>query len=346
MIFVTGGTGLVGAHILYELVNKNDKIVALKRSDKNLNIVKRVFSYYSDDYEELFKKINWVEADITDMFSVSDLFLKHKFTEVYHCAAFVSFDKKDINTMFNINVEGTKNMVDSAIANGVEKFCHISSIATLDKPVSSEKSPVTEDDIKFDFTNTSNYSKSKCLAENEIHRAIAEGLNCVIVNPSVIIGAGNWESSSSKLITTVAKGLKFYTSGGTGFVDVRDVARAACMLMDKNIFNRKYILNSENISYKQLFQSIADNLKVNRPSIRANGFMLNIAWLLGSIISFVTGKPKTLTKENVRSAQSRSFYSGASLLNDVDFEYIKIEDAIKFHAELYYNYHRKSLNKN
>ena len=184
MIVVTGGTGLVGAHLLYDLCKKHEHVRALKRQNSDLKQVKKTFFYYSHDAENLFQKIEWVNADVTDYFSLEDAFKDAK--QVYHVAAMVSFHEKDNRKMMEINVKGTANVVNAALHHKIEKLCYVSSIAALGRPDANELA--TEETPWKDSDKSTAYSISKYKAELEVWRGIEEGLNAVIVNPSVILG--------------------------------------------------------------------------------------------------------------------------------------------------------------
>ena len=220
MILVTGGTGLVGAHLLYDLTSSGKKVRAIKRTSSDISVVKKVFSYYSADSENLLKNIEWVNAELSDVYSLLDAM--EGVQEIYHCAAMVSFEKKKEEEMMKINIEGTANMVNAALAKSVSKFCHVSSIAALGR---DEKGGfISEETFWKSSPDNSNYSISKYGAEREVWRAAEEGLNVVIVNPSLIIGGGNWTQSSSNMFSKGYKGIKYYSSGENGFIDVRDVS--------------------------------------------------------------------------------------------------------------------------
>lgn len=232
LILVTGGTGLVGTHLLFDLCKSGKRIRALKRIGSDVANVKKVFSYYSSNVDELLKNIEWVDVDLMDVYSLLDAM--EGITEVYHCAAMVSFDSKHETEMMKINVEGTSNMVNAALEKGIKKFCHVSSIATIGR--AEHISLSTEETFWKSSPDHSNYAISKYAAEREVWRASEEGLDVVIVNPSLIIGAGNWQQSSSIFFEKGFKGMKYYTEGSNGFVDVRDVVTLMIRLMnsDKN----------------------------------------------------------------------------------------------------------------
>ncbi len=328
MIFVSGGTGLVGAHLLFELVNKEKPVKALKRPSSNLNWIRKIFSYYSEDYENLFSKIEWIEGDLLDYFSLEDA-LQGVHT-VYHCAAMVSFHGDDRDAMMTNNVKGTANLIDAALHNHVKRFCHVSSIAALGK--TQDGSQINEETYWTPSKRKSAYSFSKFFSEMEVWRGIEEGLEAVIVNPSIIIGPGNWDIGSPKLFQTISKGLKYYTKGITGFVDVRDVVKAMILLSEdpnfEKIKNQRFILNAGNISYQEFFNQIADSLNCPRPKNFASDIKLQIAWRMARTASFFTGKPPIITREAVSGTNTDSHYSGDKITRTIGFQYQELNQSI------------------
>ena len=329
MIFVTGGTGLVGAHLLYELTSAGKKVKALKRETSNLQQVLKTFSYYTNNSEELFKRIEWVTGDVLDYFSLEGIL--NEVTEIYHCAATVSFDPKERKGMIANNVEGTANLVNAAIENGVKKICHVSSIAALGRL--EDGLLVTEETNWVPTKRISGYSESKFFSEAEIWRGIEEGLDAVIVNPSIIFGPSNWETGSSKMFKTIWDGMKFYTKGITGFVDVKDVTKAMILLMDKTNFeaakNQRFLLNSENLSYEKVFGQIADELKKPRPKFFASDLLLKIVWRAARVASLFSGNPSLITRESVANSNNEFNFDGSKIVKQFNFEYMPITESIK-----------------
>ncbi len=238
MILVTGGTGLVGSHLLYHLSLENETIKAIHRSGSDLSAVKRVFSYFSDDFENLFQKIEWIIADITDVFALEKAF--ENVTYVYHSAALVSFNPKDYREMRKINIEGTSNIVNFCIDKKVKKLCFVSSVATIEKSISSKI--INEDEVWNNEMNNYGYAITKYGAEMEVWRASQEDVSVVIVNPGVILGAGYWMNGSGAIFSKIYKGLKFYSEGVTGFISVKDVSKIMIQLMQSNIKNERFIV--------------------------------------------------------------------------------------------------------
>ena len=329
MIFVTGGTGLIGAHLLFELTKNNEKIKALKRETSDLNKVLKVFSYYSENPKILFEKIEWVNGDILDYFGLEKLL--DRVHEIYHCAATVSFQSKERKQMIENNVEGTANIVNAALENGAKKLCHVSSVAALGRLQNG--APVTEETNWVPSKKITGYSESKFFSEAEVWRGIEEGLDAVIVNPSIVLGPGNWDSGSSKLFKTIWDGMKFYTKGVTGFVDVKDVVKAMLLLTDESNFesckNKRFLLSAENWSYQDLFYQIADELEKSHPPYFASDFLLNLAWRGSSIYSALSGKPSIITRDAVVSSNKINNFDGSKITRCFDFSYTSVSDSIK-----------------
>lgn len=329
MIFVTGGTGLVGAHLLYELTSKGKKVKALKRKTSNLQQVLKTFSYYSNNSNEFYSLIEWVDGDILDYFSLENILTG--VTEIYHCAAIVSFDPNERQKMIANNVEGTGNIVNAAIENRVKKICHVSSIAALGRLENGQF--VTEETNWIPVKRISGYSESKFFSEAEIWRGIEEGLDAVIVNPSIIFGPANWETGSAKMFKTIWDGMKFYTKGITGFVDVRDVVKAMVLLMDERNFksakNQRYLLNAENLSYQNVFCQIADALEKPQPKYIASDSLLKFVWRAAKLAGLFTGKPAMITRETVANSNTVYNFDGSKIIKQFNFEYRPILETIQ-----------------
>ncbi len=325
MILVTGGTGLVGAHLLLELAREKQHIKALKRSSSKLDYVKMVFDHYEKNSDELYKKIEWVEGDILDVLSLEKAM--HDVEYIYHSAAIVSFHKDDRQSMMKANVEGTANVVNIALQEGVKKLCFVSSIAALGR---DENNGVIDENSPWVHSkNNSVYSISKYSAEKEVWRGMEEGLDAVIVNPSIIFGLASPAKGSTKIFSTVWDGLKFYTSGVNGFVDVKDVARIMILLMESDIKSQRFVVNADNVKYRDIFWQIADIYSKPRPKILVNRLMGGIAWRLLKILSLFTGKSPLVTKETVRTGQNEYRYSNDKVRAALDYDFIDIQKTIE-----------------
>lgn len=326
MIFVTGGTGLVGSHLLLEILSKNQNVRALKRENSSLKIVEKIFNHYQKAH--LLKKIEWVNGDLLDSYKLQQQI--QGCTSVYHAAAFVSFHPKDVKKMMSINIDGTANLVNICLDLKVKKLAYVSSISTLSK---NKKTELTDENCYWiDSNKKTNYALSKYLSEQEVWRGIQEGLDAVIINPSVILGPGDWTKGSSQLFTKVWKGLKYYTLGATAYVDVIDVAKSLVQLMESEIKNERFIISSENISYQKLFQKIAQTLHKKEPYIQVNNFIKEFAWRSEYLKYLITRKKPLLTKETANQAMSISKFSNKKI-SDLGITFIPIDQSIKKYGE-------------
>lgn len=338
MNFITGGTGLLGSHLLYDLLNKGEKVRALKRSSSDISQVKKIFSYYSNESTDLFNRIEWVDGDMLDYNSIKDALAG--IDHVYHCAAIVSFDPQKRNQIIHDNVDGTAHIVNACIEQQIKKYCQVSSVAAIGRTGLSGS--VTEEGKWLDSKNKSAYAISKHLSEMEVWRGIAEGLDAVIVNPSIILGPGKWEEGSSKIFSGIYNGLRFYTKGIMGYVDVRDVSNVMISLMESQVSGNRYIINSENLSYEQVFKMVASDLGVRIPDIYARKWMSELGWRLDRVKEIITGKPALLTKETARASHKKSEFSNQKIIKELDFKFIQPKQSIKdiskiFLAELKLN---------
>ncbi|RYM35854.1 NAD-dependent epimerase/dehydratase family protein [Brumimicrobium glaciale] len=328
MVFVTGGTGLLGSHLLVELTQQHDKITAIYRNKLKINTVKTCFDYYLKEKSAMhFDKINWVECDVLDIPSLEEVIQGHKV--VYHCAAIVSFSKRDFNQMMEINRYGTANMVNLALEFGIEKFCFVSSTAAVGNKDIPENVEVDENGKWILTDETSGYSVTKYSAEKEVWRGIEEGLNAVIVNPSVIFGAGDWDESSMKIFKTVGNGLKFYSPGANSFVDARDVSKIMVELMNREIFNERYLCIGANVSFKHLFDLIAKELDQKPPSKKVNPILMGITWRLSVLWAVLTFSKPLITKSAARNAFNTIKYSNQKIKNAIGYEFYSIEETVK-----------------
>ncbi len=338
MILVTGSTGLLGSHLLFDLVKSGQKVKALKRENSDLNAVKKVFSYYTSDFEYLFNSIQWVEGDILDYNSIIDAL--NEVEKVYHCAAVVSFNKKSRKEMFKINIEGTQNIVNAALEKGIKKVCYVSSIASLGRTDNKEELEITEQTEWQNSPYNSYYSISKFLAEKEVWRANAEGLNVVIVNPAVIIGPGFWNKGTGSMFSIAKNGFKFYTNGINGIVDVRDVSKSMIMLMESEINNNRFIICSENYSYKDFYDIIAECFGKNKPNIHATPFLSELAWRFFKVSSWFTNKDPLITKETAKTANQKYYYSNKKIKEAININFIPVEQSLKDTSKLFLEDHK------
>lgn len=330
MILVSGSTGFLGAHMACYLLQQHKKIKLIKRKSASLAEFEKIFNYYfkhfsTDAKNALFQSINWVEADILDIPQLEEAFLG--VTEVYHCAAMVSFAQADKEKMDKTNVEGTANMVNLALINKVEKFCYISSIAAIGRSLSGA---TIDENCKWENSNlNSNYAISKYKAEMEVWRAKEEGLNVCLVNPGVILGYGDFTKGSIVLFNSVYKGMPFYTTGVNGYIDVQDITKVCYQLMEQNIFGQRYILVSESVSIKNLFFSMAKYLNVKPAKFKITPFLSEIAWRVFAIVRFLKLSNFSLTKETARASQKQYYYNNGKIMQTLQFQFKPVEQTVK-----------------
>ena len=331
MILITGATGTIGAHVTLKLLQQNKKVVCIKRVGSDTNKTKKIFSYYTSEYEELFNQIKWVDADICDIYSILDAL--EGVDSVYHCAGFVTFNKKHEKELFKINVEGTANIVNACLEKNISALCHVSSIAAIHNPDITTN--INESIYWKSSPNVGNYAISKYNGEREVWRGIEEGLNAVIVNPSIVLSPGLWHQSSGKLFDICFKGSPFYTNGKSATVDVVDVANCMIELVEKKHFNNRYILAENNYSFKELLTKIHCEFGKNAPKILANKFLLMVADIFESIRSKITNAEPLITKESAKSSLDSNTYSNSKIKNAIQYSFKPIDESVKFICSCY-----------
>lgn len=324
LVFITGSTGLIGGHLLVGLHKRNYKVRALIRKSSSFNQLQLICDFHGVSFEVLHDTVEWVEGDTLDFVGLHELM--KDVAEVFHCAAMVSFNQKNSDELLRTNVQGTSNMVDAAIDCGVKRFCFISSIAAL----GSEKNNGFIDEFSFRDPHkiTSSYTESKYLSELEVWRGSTEGLDVVILNPGVVLGPGNPDKGSLLFFKVAKKGMPFYTEATTGYVDVRDIARAAIELMTRGIFGKRFVLVSENIDNKRLFTLIANGFGKRGPVFLAGKTILYFGAFISNIVGLLSGTTPQLTRDTVRSAQHPQRFTSKQIKEVLNFEFIPIEQTV------------------
>ncbi|WP_263601229.1 NAD-dependent epimerase/dehydratase family protein [Chryseobacterium sp. PET-29] len=331
MVFVTGATGILGRVIVLELLKKGRNVRAAKRATSNLDEVKHSYSFYTENPDDFFNKIEWVNVDFDDIQSIQDA-LKGV-DEVYHCAAKVGFNPDDAKEMYHTNVKGTQNLLYACENSEVKKFLHVSSVAVLD--IDNENGELDEDSDFNPKDDHSAYAISKHLAEMEAWRASAEGLNVVIVNPGMIIGSGNWGKSSGDIFPTMEKN-SFTFSGGTSYADVRDVAEISVQLMEKSIFGERFIIISENKRYAELARQIRKELGLKEAKVLSK-FQLTMGIVANMLFGWLIPQLKMVTKSNVEAISQMKTISHKKVKERLNYTFIPLEETIDFHLKNYIN---------
>lgn len=312
LTFVTGGTGLVGSHLIAELVKQGNRVKALYRTEIPNTTANA--------------KVEWIKGDILDIIALNEAM--QNVENVYHCAAIVSFNPRDKQNLFATNIDGTANVVNACLSARINKLCYVSSVSALGQ--SKEGTEIDESIIWNEDTNNSNYGKSKYYAEMEVWRGIGEGLNAVIVNPSIILGAGNWNEGSAKIFKTAFEEFPWYTEGETGFVDIDDVVSIMIKLMQSELSGERFIVSGENRKYRDIFTSIAIAFEKKPPSKKVSALMAAFVWRMEAVKSLFTRENSLLTRETAESAQTVIKYNNNKFKTYFPFfNYTPLDDSIK-----------------
>lgn len=316
MIFVTGGTGFLGAYIIKQLIEQGYKVRAILRSSS------KIPSFISTDITD---KVEWVNGDVLDIMSLEEAM--EDADAVIHSAAIVSFQPHEKDEMFKTNIEGTANVVNIAIDKKIRRFIHISSVAALGRTETEDT--VNEERQWEDNRTKTNYAISKYKAEMEVWRGMGEGLDAAVLNPSTILGYGDWNTSSCAIFKSVYEELPYYTTGINGFVYVEDVARAAVQVFNSNITRERFIVNGDNWSFRQLLNTIADGFDKKRPYLHATPALADLAWRWEKLKTIFTGRRSLLSKESARIAQSKTHFDNSKILTCFPgFLFTPLEEAI------------------
>lgn len=330
-VFITGATGFIGSHIARKYLTDGHSVSALHRPSSGYGML-----------TDVAEQINWHQGDVLDIPSLETAI--HPNIDVIHAAAIVSFVPKDRDQMDRINVEGTANVVNVCLKAGVRKLGYVSSVAAIGRPVAKGGNPdepirINENQKWEDSPNNSAYAKSKYRAELEVWRGIAEGLNAVMVNPSIVLGAGDWSRSSLRLIKYVYDERPFYPAGLVNYVDVLDVTGTLVQLMESDVTAERFILNGGTIPYRSLLEQIAVVLKKRPPTMRIPPSLARLLWPAEAVRAWLTNKAPLITRETARSASSLYAYDGHKIEQVLDYQYRplsetlqRVADAFKRHA--------------
>lgn len=326
---VTGATGMLGTHVMLELLSRGIKVRALYRSTASQSMVQKIFDFYQSS--NLYAQIEWVDGDVLDIPSLHEAM--QCCDVVYHCAAVVSYHRKDRNEMYTINIEGTANIVNVCLDLGIAQLCHVSSIAAIGRTADGQT--LSEKNEWENSSLNTHYGITKYLSEMEVWRGIQEGLHAVIVNPGFIIGPGDPHRSSTNVFSKINEGLPAYPPGGTGFVSASDVARAMVDLVQKKINGQRYILVSESLSMHQVFNSIGAALGKKHMTRIATPTLLFMGRVVEFLKEIFTGKKALVTKETTRNAQVRFYYNTEKISKKLNFEFQPIDAAVEQAARFF-----------
>jgi dihydroflavonol-4-reductase len=325
-VFITGATGFIGSHIARRYLADGYAVKALFRPASGYGML-----------TDVADKITWHEGDVLDIPSLEVAIQSGRpdvSVDVIHAAAIVSFVPKDQRRMEAINVEGTANVVNVCLRAGVRKLGYVSSVAALGRPATkggktNEPIPINEEQKWEESPNNSQYAKTKYWAELEVWRGVAEGLNAVMVNPSIVLGVGDWSRSSLQLIKFVQDERPFYPAGLVNYVDVLDVTDALVGLMQSEVKGQRFILNCGTIPYRSLLEQIAKVLEKRPPTIAIPPVLTRLLWPVEAVRAWVMGTNPLITKETARSASSLYQYDGHRIEKVLDFQYQALSETLK-----------------
>ncbi len=335
MILVTGATGLVGSHLLLQLVQEEQPIRALYRTDAKKKYVQQLFTALLPNSPTAFDRIEWVQATVNDIPALTSAF--DKVTHVYHCAAMISFEPYEHKLIRKTNIEGTANIVNLCLTHHVEKLCHVSSISAIDEAI--EKKVIDETNEWNPETTHSVYAISKYGAEMEVWRGTQEGLNAVIVNPGIIIGSGFFESGSGFMFKKMYQGMRFYTTGSSGYVGIKDVIQIMTALMSSTIVNERFIVVSENMSYQQSLSKIARQLGKKAPSYKITPMAMKTVYYLQWFRYQLFGTKRTIVRASIKSAFSTHSYENQKVRKALNYDFMPIDQAIAETASFFLQQH-------
>ncbi len=331
MILVTGSTGIVGTRLVFDLLMAGHEVRALHRVGSDKEFVRQVFRFYHPERAEaLYAKIHWHEGDVLDVYALEQAL--RGVDMVYHTAALVSYAPGDAAAMMAINRDGTANVVNIALEAGVRKFCHISSVAAIGKPLegaANENTPWSK------RTSRSVYGLSKYLSEREVWRGAAEGMPCIIVNPSVILGPAKAQQSSGVLMDLLSKGVPYYPQGAAGIVDVRDVSAISIALMDSDLSNERYLVSARTVPYKHLLDRAAHIYGNKPPRLAVKPWMLQMAWPLAALWAGMQGAKPTLTRETTRNASLSLQYDTGKVQQALGIAFIQPEESLAYYRAFF-----------
>lgn len=320
IVFVTGTNGLIGSAIVRRLLKDGHRVRGVRRSTSDMRLLK-----------DIEAQIEWTDADVLDVTALEKAL--QGVTFVIHTAAVVSFIPRDRTEMYDINVNGTANVVNASLAAGIKKMAFVSSVAALGRPdpskLSEHETAIIDEEQKWEESPlNSHYGKSKYLAELEVWRGVAEGLSAVVVNPSMVLGEGDWSRSSTQLFKYVYDEKKYYTEGLINYVDVQDVAEAIVTLLFSEIKNERYILSAGQVTYRELFTKIATAFGKRPPSKAVSSLLAETIWRVEAVRSWLTGSKPLITKETAKTARTKLVYDGQKIKQAIGLTYKPLEETV------------------
>ena len=316
MVFLTGGTGLLGGYIIDRLLESGYKIRALCRNQAKIPAA-------------LAQKAEWVEGDLHNLPALEEYVEGCDY--IIHGAGKVSYAANDKQELYATNVEGTANLVNVALGFPIKKFLFISSIAALGR--NSNELSINEKATWQETDLNTYYAKTKYLAELEVWRGIAEGLPALSVMPSIVLGAGDWDRSSTQIFQYVWKGKKYYPLGQLSYVDVRDVAEVIVRLLPTDISEERFILSAGEVKYLELFTKIAERFGKKAPSRPITPFLGEVAWRLAAIQALFSKKKPLISRETIRLGRNHYIYENQKITSLLNFNFRPLDETVEWVCE-------------
>jgi dihydroflavonol-4-reductase len=330
-IFVTGGTGLLGSHLIYHLVSGGTRVKATYRNSSNRERVRKVFGYYTGNPDEYYQSIEWIECDLCNFISLKAAM--EGITHVYNCASIVNFNREESDKVIGNNLTATTNIVEASLEAGIKKLCHVSSVATIG---ALDGNLYADETLRFDPGRDHHaYGRSKYLSEEIVWNGISRGLNAVILNPSIILGPGFWRTGSSALFTTAARGFMFYTDGIKSYVDVNDVAKVMILLMESDISRERFIISSANLQTREFFNLVAQYTGIKGPYIKIPFFLSPVIHIISDVLQLLTRGKFPLTRDILDVAWNKVGYDNSKIRNYTGYTFTPLKETLRNIARFY-----------
>lgn len=320
-ILVTGATGFIGSVLTRQLVAEGTDVRIFRRKDSSLDLLGNV----ADDVEHAVGDLTHARSLYEAMMDVD---------RVYHVAGMVSFDRRDREALRRVNADGTANVVDAALEADIDRVVHTSSIAALGRPVAAD-TPIDETTEWRDGGHRSAYARSKRRSELTVHRGIAEGLDAVIVNPSLVFGVGGPTTNTRRIVDAIRQEwLPVVPPGGTNIVDVIDVAAGHRRAMACGESGRRYLLAGENLSWDRVAQILAEAFGVEPPSYTAPPFLLKMGAYVSEVVATVTRTRSVLPRATARTASQTHRYDNTRARTELGCSFRSYADTARRIADV------------
>jgi len=310
-VLITGGTGFIGSNLALRLLQLGCKVKILRRPDSDLRAIRGI------DVEHII-------GDVRDPASLQ-LAMRGCDT-VFHTAAVVTFARKKGDLQHEVNVIGTRNVVDACIVTGVERLVHTSSIAAIGYPETGE---LATEETPFNQEQHSGYKLSKHLAEKEVIAGVARGLNAVIVNPSVVMGERDLHLHGGQLIIEIKNGrVPFYIDGGMSVVYVGDVANGHILAAQKGRRGERYILAGNNMTHKDIFRRTAKLVGGRSPFAKLPISLLRLGAAVIERLCNAIGTEPIVSSDLVAGAGLFHWFSSEKATRELGYSITSFDEAI------------------